>query len=330
MNELAQQDYSKVNNGVCAIVVTYNIGKRVLLGIESLLSQVEHIIVIDNNSSDNSLRIVQDFAENYPKQIKVVANKTNNLAAAQNVGINYAKKLKARFILIMDHDSIAGEAMVVKQLQAYNSFDDGSLAIVAPNLCDKFSKRKAHYIRHYKKIGFSRITFGKNDVLTNIMLVIASGSLIPLQAIDNIGLMNEDFCIDQLDFEWCLRAISMNYKIIALRDANLLHQLGKCRDFKMLKMCVTTSNHNAVRRYYIYRNRLRLWRMYGLKVPAFILFDIVAISYDLIKITLFEASKKAKLKAAICGARDSLFIPKSRDKTEDLSENIIMPMKHVV
>jgi rhamnosyltransferase len=334
MSELAKHDFYSGDNGVCAVVVTYNIGKRVLQGLEALLNQVEHIVVVDNNSSDNSLRLVQDFAKLHSKKIQVIFNKTNNLAAAQNIGIKQARILKAKFVLIMDHDSVADYDMVFKQLQAYALYDDGKLAIVAPNLCDKFSKRKSHYIAHYKKLMFSRVAFGKAEVLTDIMLVIASGSLIPMHVIDEIGLMNEDFCIDQVDFEWCLRAVSRGYKIIALRDAHLLHQLGKCRDFKMLKVCVTTSNHNAVRRYYIYRNRLRLWGMYGLKVPAFVMFDMVAIAYDLVKITMFEASKKAKIKAALSGARDTLFRAKFQtkpnNKLEELSENIILPIKHVV
>ncbi len=310
-NDNSQNDYA---NKVCAIIVTFNIGKKVLAGLESLIKQVNYVVIVDNNSADNSFLVAEDFAKQHHGRVQVVQSGINNLALAQNLGIKAAKELGADFVLLMDHDSVAGEGMVASLRLAYENYNtnsDKKAAIIAPNLSDRFSVRRAYYICHVKRIFFRRRTFsdknvGNEAILDDLMVAIASGSLIPMKVIEQIGMMNEDLCIDQVDFEWCLRAIIAGYKIIAVRDAMLEHQLGKCRDFKMLNMCITTSNHNPTRRYYIYRNRLRLWRIYGLRLPAFVLFDICAIIFDLGKITFLEANKRAKFKAILKGVRDAI------------------------
>jgi rhamnosyltransferase len=301
---------ARPTNKVCAVLVTFNIGKRVLAGLESLLEQAENIIIVDNNSSDNSFVVAQEFADTHVGKVQVLQSGMNNLAVAQNIGIKAAKHIGAEFILLMDHDSVAGSGMVANLLEAqqnYNANSGKKVAIAAPNLADRFSVRQAHYTCHIGRAIFWRKTFGKNAILDDLMVAIASGSLIPMNVIDEIGLMNENFCIDQVDFEWSLRALTSGYKIIAVRNAMLEHQLGKCRDFKVMSMCVTTSNHNAMRRYYIYRNRLRLWRLYGHKIPSFVLFDLCAILFDLGKITMLGANRRAKFRAILSGVRDAVF-----------------------
>jgi rhamnosyltransferase len=307
-----------VKHSICAVLVTYNIGKRVLAGLNSLLQQVDSIIIIDNNSSDNSMLVAQDFAKNHDGRVQVLQSGVNNLAYAQNLGIAAAKIMGADFVLLMDHDSVAGDGMVTSLLEAYQDYNANNhkcAAIAVPNIAERFSVRQAYYTCHIKRIMFWRKTFGDNAILDDLMVAIASGSLISMQVLDEIGNMNEDFCIDQVDFEWCLRAVVAGYKIIAVRDAVLEHQLGKCRDFKVMRMCITTSNHNPTRRYYIYRNRLRLWRMYGLRLPAFVIFDICAIIFDLCKIAFLEANKKAKMKAILKGVGDAL-IGKKKPTTQ--------------
>ncbi len=322
MNNSTNHDDFLSKQKVCAVFVTFNIGKKMLAGLESLLAQAEYIVIVDNNSTDNSFAIAHSFAKAHEGRVQVVQSGVNNLAHAQNIGIKTASELAADFVLMMDHDSVAGEGMVEALRHAYHSYNLANCkkaAIVVPNLADRFSKRRAYYICHVGRALFWRKTFGNQAVLDDLMVAIASGSLIPMAVLDEIGLMNEDFCIDQVDFEWCLRAVAAGFKVIAVRDAMLEHQLGKCRDFKLMNMCITTSNHNPMRRYYIYRNRLRLWRMYGLTVPAFVLFDICAIIYDLGKISMLEANKKAKLRAIFKGVRDAVLRIEAKKEAIDFS-----------
>lgn len=311
-------------NGVCAVIVTYNIGKKVLDGIASLMPQVQHIVVVDNSSSDNSYHVVRDYAAQHEGHLTVLCNLTNNLAKAQNMGIAEAKKRGFAWVLLLDHDSVAESGMVQTLLTYYHQLhhQEAPIAVIVPNIHDRFSARRASYLTHYKGVLPWRRHFTDQPILYDILVAIASGSLIPMSVLEDVGGMDEDFCIDQVDFEWCLRAVSRGYHIVAVHDAVLNHQLGRCRDFTWQKLCITTSNHNAIRRYFIYRNRLRLWRRYGLKLPAFLLFDICAVAYDIAKILFLEAHKKQKFQAIWQGVRDACLGRQSR--------NLHQPSAHVL
>lgn len=84
------------------IIVNYNTEKLTLQCLESLYKSNDHIkwevIVIDNASSDNSLK---SFSQNYP-DITVIANPTNmGFGAANNIG---AAKASGDYLLFLNSD----------------------------------------------------------------------------------------------------------------------------------------------------------------------------------------------------------------------------------
>jgi rhamnosyltransferase len=300
-----------MNDGICSVIVTYNRGKRIIATLEQAAAATDYCVIIDNGSSDQTVAIVRDYIAAQPDKFELIEHPVNNLAKAQNLGIRRAKEKGAGWVLLLDHDSIPGRAMVETMRQTYATCSHPEqVAMLVPNLCDKFSARSASYTRHVARSLFFRSGFGKHAVMDDVLVAIASGSLIPMQTFEQIGLMDEHLCIDNVDYDFCLRAIRHRLRIVAVRDAILHHQLGKCRDHRVGGVSVTTTNHHPVRRYYIYRNRLLLWRTHGLSVPAFILFDGCAIAYDLLKITLFEANKRTKIRAIFSGVRDALWHPR--------------------
>lgn len=59
------------------------------------------IVLIDNNSSDNSRKIAREFAKKFPETVKLFSCKTKGAAAARNVGI---KKARGEYIWCIDSD----------------------------------------------------------------------------------------------------------------------------------------------------------------------------------------------------------------------------------
>ncbi len=306
MNDLMTTSRYGQNGTVCAVVVTYNIGRRVLDTLVQLTSIVDHCIIIDNGSTDNTVDAIREFITRYPQTFTLTENRQNNLASAQNMGICYALEHEFDWVLLLDHDSVPRESMVGRMLQAYYSHPyPKRIGMVVPNMTDRFSKRAARYVRYRTQWLFYRSGFRRRQVMDNILLAISSGSLIPASTFGDIGLMDEGLCIDKVDYDFSLRIIRRKKRILAVRDAMLHHQLGKCRDHHVLGACVTTSNHRPERRYSIYRNRLTLWKTHGRAVPAYIMFDCVAIAYDVLKIGLFEANKRNKFQAIRAGIKDA-------------------------
>ena len=59
------------------------------------------VILVDNGSSDNSLKIAEDFAKNSPLKIKILRCDTPGASAARNYGI---KNAKGKYIWFIDAD----------------------------------------------------------------------------------------------------------------------------------------------------------------------------------------------------------------------------------
>ena len=94
--------------GTCIITVLYNSAEH--LG-KYLKSWVEwerdtDIIFVDNNSSDNTLEIIEKFIEDYKiKNILIISQGTNlGFGKANNLGINKAIDLGYKYVLLLNDD----------------------------------------------------------------------------------------------------------------------------------------------------------------------------------------------------------------------------------
>ena len=114
--------------------------------------------------------------------------------------------------------------------------------------------------------------------------IIASGSLIRTQVLNEVGLKREDLFIDWVDVEWCLRAGRLGYLHYMVPTLMMDHDIGD-RVIEVLGRVINL--HNDVRNYYIVRNACylltdrqiyRRWRVNVLfKIPIWvILFSVTS------------------------------------------------------
>lgn len=126
----------------------------------------------------------------------------------------------------------------------------------------------------------------------------ASGNILNLKYIKDIGKFNEEFFIDEVDIDYCYRIIEKNYKIKKLNFIPLKHSLG---NYKKYKIGGKVTHHNYIRRYYIVRNKLYMRELYKEKVAKQYKKDIWK---DIRKIIFFENDKFLKLKMCWIAYRD--------------------------
>lgn len=293
---------------ICAVIVTYNIGESFIENFKSLQGQADHAIVIDNGSGAATLAMLSGLVEAHPGFVEVIHNTENNLAKAQNIGIRRALAQKYDWVLMLDHDSRPGPGMTAAMRDAWaNGRERDKIGIVAPHIRDRNAAREHAYLKSFFILFFHRVGFTpERKVIDGVMSVISSGSLIPLHVFEAVGMMDENFIIDYLDNDFCLRLIQRGFRIIVVRDAILYHSLGECRDHWLLGVHVTSTNHSPERRYFIYRNRITTWRRYAFSVPSFVIYDVLATLYDMIRILLFEDGKLAKFGRIGMGLVDAL------------------------
>jgi rhamnosyltransferase len=233
---------------VAAIIVTFNPDIELLLKQqESLKSQVDVIVYVDNNSSN-----IEEFID-LIKENQVILSKSNlGLGKAQNLGIDFCIKHGADFILFLDQDSVLVPNMVEELVNEYKSLVQRgkSVATMCPVIISDFNNEKC---KAPTRLG-CRIKIKEILETQEVAFCISSGSLVPVPIIKKVGGIQEDFFIDALDVEWCLRAKSKGYGTFMTPRTHLIHQLGNSNKDKIL-------NHNEKREFYIVRNGVALSRL---------------------------------------------------------------------
>lgn len=239
-----------MNNKIIAVIVTYNPEPDLLIKqFNSLISQVDRIIYVDNNSSN-------DFRENLKSdRIEFILNEKNlGLGKAQNQGIENAFGQNATHVILFDQDSIADQNLVLELVNTQeNTFGKDNVALVGPAIYNNYDTPPT-VAKVVKKLGWSITQEFLKDVDVEVEYCIASGSLISREAYDNVGKINEDLFIDALDLEWCQRAKYKGFRILQSSKAKIYHQLGNGAKDKIL-------SHSPLREFYICRNNILLIKM---------------------------------------------------------------------
>lgn len=282
-----------MNFKICAIIVTYNIKHDILKCVNSVINQVDEIIIIDNGSEKETILILQQLA--VKEKITIVyCDENKGIASALNIGIDFAKKKKYEWALTLDHDSEPTPTMIAKMFQFYSTLSNSQrekVGMLAPSYCEKA------FLSDYS---FNESVIDSKEVLT----IMTSGNLIRLDVFDIVGNYKEKLFIDSVDHEFCLRLASCGFKIILVSNAILLHSWGTPQKVHLLSMICTVSNHSYLRRYYIARNRIYVWKKYYRLFPKWVYQDIVAFNKENIKLLLFEKQKRQKILYTLAGITD--------------------------
>ena len=112
------------------IIVNYNSGEELIVCIKSIrryLSNILHeIIVVDNNSTDNSRELLRI---NFKNIQKIFLKINSGYAFANNYGI---KKSTGDYILLLNPDIILIDSSLEKMIQFLNN--NSEIGVVGPNL----------------------------------------------------------------------------------------------------------------------------------------------------------------------------------------------------
>lgn len=281
-----------LKNSVGCVVVTYNIGKDFYKCFNSIYEQVDYVVIVDNGSNVETTRVLEELDNK--ENVKVVYNNENlGIATALNIGIKEILNMGYKWILTMDNDSEATIGMVDNMLQTYN-------------IASKCDNKIVSIFPSYEEKGFYDANLNKKSnkdeyQYSYIEAEITSGNLLKAEVFSEIGFLKDEYFIDYVDHEYCLRLLKNGYKLIRAENSVLLHSLGNSKKVSIFGKSLTYTNHNALRRYYITRNRHDVWKLYEDFNNKFIKHDKRAYKKELLKIILFEEDKLKKLKSVIEG-----------------------------
>lgn len=276
---------------VAAIIVSYNPDSNLFDSINLLLNQVEKMIIVDNGSKEKYVKYIKSINED---KIEIILNKENlGIATALNIGVRKALENGYEWILTMDQDSKASPDMVKKMFNVYNSInreERKDILSIFPNFVDERIQ-----------------SIEENSNMNSYEYVdadITSGNLLRKEVFEKVGFFDDSLFIDLVDTDFCMRLNEKGIKMIKIRDAVLYHSLGESKTIKGILGSFNTSNHSALRRYYMTRNRFYIWEKYKGLNSFTLNRDKKLFKKEFVKIILGEKDKVNKIKMVLRGYKD--------------------------
>jgi rhamnosyltransferase len=296
---------------VLAVAVTYNPDVSLLAHVlQSVAPQVDGIVVVDNGS-ENAGQIV-DLAS--AVDARIFANDQNQgIAAAQNQGVEWARRNGFSHVLLLDQDTVLAPGTVEDLSKHLTTLEleQGQVAAIGPAYVELHSNRRT---RAYRANGLrlSRISLEAKTQPVATDFIIASGSLIPLSVLEKVGNFKESLFIDLVDTEWCFRARAAGYRTFISPSASVEHRLGSGTITLGLRQIAV---HVPVRNYYWVRNALWLARR-NYTPPAWRLYFITRSLAFLVAYTTVVDRRALRLRLISRGIWDSLGAHLGRLKQE--------------
>lgn len=226
---------------VSIIIVNWNTRELLEDCLSSVYEYPSHlefeVVVIDNASEDDSAQMVR---RKFP-DVKLIVNDTNKgYAAACNQGISAGN---SRYVLLLNSDVIVCDGAIDSIVRYADSRPE--TAVVGCQVwqnsqtiqltCFRFPSIANLLLRTF---GLSRV-FEKNRILgrewmrwwqrdSERQVDVVSGMfmLVRRDAIDEVGLMDEDYFFYGEEMDWCYRFSRAGWKIMFWPDAKAIHVNG--------------------------------------------------------------------------------------------------------
>jgi rhamnosyltransferase len=280
-------------NDICAVITTYRPDNQFYERVERVRVQVGLIVIVDDGACEGNLSLLVKW---FPKSDKVIVHHNlvnSGVAASLNTGIAIGKERGFKWILTLDDDSSIAPQTVEKLIHALKTIKTRKpIGIIGMSWTDRGTAYKDNPSGDHQE-GYAV----KRGIIT-------SGSLFAMTTFEEAGPFREDFFIDMVDYEFCLRVRTKGFLVIKLDEIGFDHSLGSGTVRHLFGMKVMISSHDPTRLYYRVRNAwvliLECFKNDPLLAMA-LAFGNIQIIYRLL---LFEKNKSEKLLNVLIGIKD--------------------------
>ena len=224
------------------IIVSYNVRHYLYQCLESLeraLRDVDaEVFVVDNHSKDGSIQYVTEF---FPEVNYVESNHNLGFARANNVAI---RRSTGEYVLLLNPDTVVGEQTIKKVLQHMEQQpqagaagvmmlkSDGEKAMESrrglPTPMTAFYKMSGlcrHFPKH-KKMGHYYMGYLPWNQPAEIEVVSGAFCMLRREALEKVGLLDEDFFMYGEDIDLSYRLVKGGYRNWYLPET-ILHYKGE-------------------------------------------------------------------------------------------------------
>ena len=249
---------------VSIVILSWNTRQMLCQCVESVCARTNQInyeiIVVDNASSDGSADAV---ANQFP-QVKLIRNKENfGFARANNIGIRAST---GRYVCLINSDVIVQDGCIEKLMEFMDK--NPSVGLAGPRILNPDGGLQVS-CRHFPSfwnnlcqvLGFNKLfpksvffsepfmKYWSHDEIRKVDALSGCFWMVCRKALDEVGLLDEDFFFYGEDIDWCKRFHKAGWDVVFYPEAAAIHFGG-------------ASSSNAPVRFYIEMQKadLHYWR----------------------------------------------------------------------
>lgn len=233
------------------------------------------VFVVDNASHDGSTEMV---AREFP-DVKLIRNRDNRgFAAANNQALALAR---GRYLLVLNPDTVILDRAIEKVVAFADRRPDagviGCRVLKAPderqNTCFRFPgplnllliALGMHRLRPRWLFGRAEYGGWKRDTEQDVDVVTGMFMLVRRVAMEQVGLMDEDYFVYGEEADWCYRFWKAGWPCLFTPDAEIIHHEGGGQSTSQARVRMFVQQHKS----------LLLFNRKNLGLPAYILARLI-------------------------------------------------------
>lgn len=250
---------------VSVVIVNHNAGALLIDCVRSVLAQAEQVIVVDNDSSDQSMELLANQFPGEPRLVTLCETKNLGFAAGCNLGVTLTNQ---PLLLFLNPDCILNASSLQRMVEVL--LTDSGVGMVGGRLInldgsEQGGGRRAvptpwrSFVRAFGLSRFSdrwpRLFFDFHlykqplpDAPIDVEAISGALMLVKRSAVDDVGLWDEGYFLHCEDLDWCMRFRQSGWQIIFVPDAPVLHHHGHCS--RSRPFFVEWHKHKGMLRFY--------------------------------------------------------------------------------
>lgn len=227
---------------VSIIIVNWNTRDVLHDCVASIYTQAKgiefEVLVIDNASNDGSVEMVK---KKFPQVILIENTENRGFAAANNQGIAIAE---GRYVLLLNSDTVILNNAISKTVSFAESHPEAAslgcrvlnpdrslqpTCFMFPSILNMLLATTFLYklFPKSKFFGRERMTWWHRDNVKEVDVVTGCFVLVRREAIEQIGLMDEQFFMYAEETDWCYRFKQAGWKILFTPGTEIIHLGGQ-------------------------------------------------------------------------------------------------------
>jgi len=212
---------------ISILIINFNDGKYIkncLEAIGGLNYKDYEVIVVDNGSVDDSLKIVKKFPD-----VKVIELGKNYGIPAYNFGI---KEARGEYLFFLGSHVIVDKNVLDVLLEVLKKEEVGGVGCKLYDLNDKKTIKNMGFEVNLlngkvKMLNYNEKDCERFDEVVDVMCIGSGNFLVKKKVLDKIGYFDERFFLGDGDADLCLRIRKKSYKLKVVPKAKIYEEFEK-------------------------------------------------------------------------------------------------------